>query len=552
MRNFILKLRGLPLMWLAATALLLTGCNDGGVIPPVDEPYKLTSGRAWFLGETDGGANEYRIILTNAAFGEEDIVTGNGETLSLLVYAEPSGDDLKISPGTYFFSGTATSNAIVPSSKSYFVISGGETRYPLTGGSVEISMSGTTYTVTGTVDCSGKEFEFEFRNSIDIREVEIPADPYINVSIDEYLFTMEEGTATLTIESNIGWEIEVPAGSWWNVSRVEGNGDAEVTLTVSVNEGAAKSAVIIVSGRAVDLDDFVEISQEEFDPIKIMDDDIFIEFILDMFDENGDGKLSRTEVDAMWDEWVLDIAYMDIASVKGIKYFPFGYIYAEGNLFTSFDISGNTTIESLECFEGALTSINVAGCTSLSYLDCKENRIGSLDVSGCAALEYLYCNDNSLTSLKTEGCVTLKYIDCFNNALSSLNVNSCALLDNLHCYNNGMTSLTVTGCEFLVNLNCYENSLSSLDIGNLQHIASVKCYDNNISQLNTSGCVSLYGIDCRNNNISEFDVSDSYRVIRVIEAEGNPNLETIWVWSGFDLAEYPLFKPQTASLYKVK
>ena len=552
MKAFILKLRGMPLLCLVLAALLMAGCNDGGIIPPDSEPYKLNKGKAWFLGETVGGADEYRIILTNAAFADDDIVTGNGETLSLLVYAEPAADDLKISSGTYFYSGTATVSAIVPSSKSYFVLSGSETRYPITGGSVVITLSGTTYTVTGTVECSGKEFEFEFRNHIDVREVEIPADPYIDVSIDKYLFTMEEATATLTIQSNIGWEIEVPAGAWWNVSRVEGNGDAEVTLTISVNEGDAKSAVITVSGRAADVDDFVEISQDEFDPVKIMDDDVFIELILDMFDADGNGKLSKQEVDAMWDEWVLDISFMDITSVKGIKYFPFGYIYAEGNKLTSFDVSGNTVLESLECFENLLTSVNVAGCTSLNYFDCKENRIEALDVSGCSALEYLYCNDNNIASLKTEGCTSLRYIDCFNNSISSLDVNSCVSLDNLHCHNNGMTSLTVSRCEYLINLNCYENSLSSLNVGGLQHLASVKCYDNNISQFNTSGCASLYGIDCRNNNITEFDVSDSGRAIRIIEAEGNPNLATIWVWSGFNLTDYPLFKPQTASLYKVK
>lgn len=539
------------MLCLAFVGLLATGCNDGGIIPPVEEPYKLTSGRAWFFGETDGGAGEYRMILTNASFGEEDVVTGNGETLSLLIYVQPSGE-LKITPGTYFYSADAAHNAIVPSSRSYFVLSDGVTRYPVTGGSVEVALSGSTYTVTGTVECSGKEFEFTFRNRIDIREVEIPADPYIDVSIDEYLFTMEEGTATITIESNIGWEIDVPADSWWTVNRAEGTGNGEVTLTVSVNEGDAKSAIVTVSGRAVDVEDFVEISQDEFDPVKIMDDDIFIEFILDMYDENGDGKLSKSEVDAMLDEWTLDIAYMDLTSVKGIKYFPFGHIYAEGNFLTTFDVSGNTTLENLECFENLLTSINVSGCTSLNNLICNDNQLESLDVSGCSMLEFLYCNDNNLTSLLTEGCVELRYIDCFNNSISSLNVNSCVSLDNLHCYNNGMTSLTVNNCHALVNLNCYENSLSTLDVANLENLASLKCYDNNITQLDTSGCLSLYGMDCRDNNIREFDVSDSWRAIRIIEAEGNPNLETVWVWSGFNLAEYPYFKPQTASLYKVK
>ncbi|PID95541.1 MAG: hypothetical protein CSA94_01055 [Bacteroidetes bacterium] len=68
---------------------------------------------------------------------------------------------------------------------------------------------------------------------------------------------------------------------------------------------------------------------------------------------------------------------------------------------TGLDVSSNTALTLLYCYNNNLSSLDVSGCAALEWLWCHNNtNLSSLDVSGCTALEYLYCHDNNFT---TEG-----------------------------------------------------------------------------------------------------------------------------------------------------
>ena len=111
------------------------------------------------------------------------------------------------------------------------------------------------------------------------------------------------------------------------------------------------------------------------------------------------------------------------------------------NQLTFLDVSGCTSLESLDCYYSQLPSLNVSGCTSLEILSCSYNQLTSLDVSGCTSLKSLQCYNNQLTSLDLSSCKSLDYLYCSYNKLSSLDVSNCTLLKHLYCQNNKIYSV---------------------------------------------------------------------------------------------------------------
>lgn len=76
------------------------------------------------------------------------------------------------------------------------------------------------------------------------------------------------------------------------------------------------------------------------------------------------------------------------------------YVYVNDNVLTSIDVSGNTGIQRLDCFNNNLTSLDVTGFTTLTYLRFQNNAVtGSLDVSGNLNLEKLGAYGNDLTTI---------------------------------------------------------------------------------------------------------------------------------------------------------
>ena len=138
-------------------------------------------------------------------------------------------------------------------------------------------------------------------------------------------------------------------------------------------------------------------------------DDIFREYVENEFDNNKNGYLSNSEVDAV----TIDVCNMGISSLVGIEYFD--------------------KLESLYCFTNNLTSLDVSNCAALRILNCAENNLTSLDVSNCTALVFLYCDDNNLTSLDVRNCTALKQLWCAENNLTSLDVRNCTALKELDC-----------------------------------------------------------------------------------------------------------------------
>jgi Leucine-rich repeat (LRR) protein len=183
---------------------------------------------------------------------------------------------------------------------------------------------------------------------------------------------------------------------------------------------------------------------------------------------------------------------------EGLTYFISGYY----NQLTVLDVSGCTSLESLDCYNNQLTSLNVSGCSALQHLNCESNQLTALNVSGCTALQTLVCAYNRLTALDVSQCPALTYLNCSSNQLTSLDVTKCPALQELWCHGNQLTALNVSGCTALTYLHCYNNQLTSLDVSQCTALQDLSCSDNKLTSLNVSGCTALQTLYCNDNHLT--------------------------------------------------
>lgn len=87
------------------------------------------------------------------------------------------------------------------------------------------------------------------------------------------------------------------------------------------------------------------------------------------------------------------------------------------------DLSECVNLSSLSCqnlsnFNGVL---DLSKNTELAFLYCFNSNIYSLDLSNSNKLRYLYCSDNKLTELNLEKCISLSGIECMNQNIGEGN-----------------------------------------------------------------------------------------------------------------------------------
>lgn len=156
----------------------------------------------------------------------------------------------------------------------------------------------------------------------------------------------------------------------------------------------------------------------------------------------------------------LDVSSLGIASLEGIKLFPF--------------------ITELSCGDNALEKLDLSSNVLLTYLDCQSNQLSSLDLSQNTALENLYCGWNQLTELDLSQNKSLKEVYCTQNQLKKLDVSQCKALVNLNCQNNHLTTLDLSQNQALGSLSCDGNSITSLLVSPLSSLTDIWCWSNRL------------------------------------------------------------------------
>ena len=144
------------------------------------------------------------------------------------------------------------------------------------------------------------------------------------------------------------------------------------------------------------------------------------------------------------------------------------------------DVSKNTALTKLECYENQLTNLDVSKNTALTWLNCYHNKLTALDVSQNTALTNLVCQQNQLTALDVSRNTALTKLVCAENKLSALDVSQNTALKIFACGENPLTALDVSQNIALTELYCQRNQLTALDVSKNTKLEALRCHGNQI------------------------------------------------------------------------
>ena len=223
-------------------------------------------------------------------------------------------------------------------------------------------------------------------------------------------------------------------------------------------------------------------------------DENFRNFVKDTYDADHSGSLSveeRSQVE------YLTCSEQSISNLTGIGYFPnLIYLSCQQNNLTELDLSQNTALEQLYCFENQITNLDLSVCPNLLVLSCANNLFTSLDLSNNPEIKWIYCGDNpQLQSLNVRNCSKTTIIYCYRCVLTQLDVSDCVSLSSLFCFHNNIESLDVsknTGLRFFYT---GYNKLSSLDVSKNPNLRTLGAQANQIGTLdirNNEQLIALY------------------------------------------------------------
>jgi hypothetical protein len=134
---------------------------------------------------------------------------------------------------------------------------------------------------------------------------------------------------------------------------------------------------------------------------------------------NGDNEIQVSEAQAY--DGGIYVSTLHIQDLTGIEAFPnIIQLTCSGNQLTSIDLSHNTSLFALDCYDNAITSLILPN--GLEYLTCAKNNLTNLDVSNLTRLSDLDCSNNSLIDLDVSQNSQMINLNCSNNNLNDLNV----------------------------------------------------------------------------------------------------------------------------------
>ena len=180
---------------------------------------------------------------------------------------------------------------------------------------------------------------------------------------------------------------------------------------------------------------YLEINEKNFP------DELFREYIYEMFDRNKDGMLSHKEIAKVKD---IDISFSKgILSLQGIENFPkLKRLDCGENLqLTRLDISKNPILQYLSCHNTGITELDVSNNLDLRVLDCRDTGVTELDVSKNTALTFLRCSETRITELDVSKNPKLESLDCSHTGITVLNLRRNQRLYKLMCFNKEVTRI---------------------------------------------------------------------------------------------------------------
>ncbi len=390
----------------------------------------------------------------------------------------------------------------------------------------------------------------------------------ILITTKSYTVGNEGGTVKIDLSTNLDYKVEIPESdqAWISVEKIESRAamrDETITLNVAPNPtpAARYSEIRLVDAVGVTGETLLITQEAGADNSGIVPftDDIFKEYMVENFDINKDGEISKYEA-SLIKKISCNSNY--IQSLEGIEYCTaLTELSCNSNQLTALDVSKNTKLKTLECSSNnQLTALNVSGCSALTTLECYGNQLTALDVSGCSALKTLNCEKNQRpTVLDVSGCSALTKLYCQGNQLTALDVNNNTALTELYCNSNQLTALDVSGCSALTTLECQGNQLTALDVSNNIALTKLYCQYNQLTALDVSNNTRLMTLYCGGNQLTTLDVSktnlgnstESYPLSCPMHTLKTLYLKTGWkIWGINSARDFNSISAQTEILYK--
>ena len=166
-----------------------------------------------------------------------------------------------------------------------------------------------------------------------------------------YQLSYEKQQLNIKVKSNVKYEVTIDNAckNWISYLGTKSLTESTVSLSIAENDGAQREGKIILNYG--NLQETVVIIQES--GIVNIEDKNFKTYCVENFDKNGDGQLSYRE---LYDVQTVDVRTDNIASLQGIEYMPnltslVCANYGSKGQLTSLDVSKNTKLTSLSCYD---------------------------------------------------------------------------------------------------------------------------------------------------------------------------------------------------------
>ena len=233
---------------------------------------------------------------------------------------------------------------------------------------------------------------------------------------------------------------------------------------------------------------------------------------------------------------------LDLSDFKGLR-----IVYCQGNSLRRLNVTGDSAIIYLDCYENNLYSldfstnvnltelcfrynhlqeIDLSNNKKLSFLCSTGNQLETLDLSGLSMLSTCYCVGNKLTSLNLEGCVKLKELLCMDNFLTTLDLSDKPVLTEFSCARNNITDIIINSST-LRRFDCSNNYLKTLDLTGFYNLSYLKCSDNLLEKLIINDCTYLEELNCNNNLLDLLVAPYSYNLVSFECKENNMDFFTL-------------------------
>ena len=179
---------------------------------------------------------------------------------------------------------------------------------------------------------------------------------------------------------------------------------------------------------------------------------------------------------------------------------------------TTLDLTNNTKLETLHCYQNQLKTLNLSKNINLKDLGCGQNQLTALDLSENKNLKTLYCERNQLTTLDLTNNTELGYLSCMYNQLITLGLSKNINLKDLYCGQNQLTTLDLSNNAKLTTIDCQVNQLSALDLSNKINLEALNCNQNKLTTLDLSNNAKLTRISCAHNQLAALDLTNNTNI----------------------------------------